>query len=200
MSATLTPPPVASPRPVTPPRAHDRFFLGAALLLLAAMFIGFAPTFYLRETFNGAPLPWWLVVHGIGQTAWFVAFAAQAGLVAGRRLAWHRWLGWATVAIAVLTIASTPIVILRSIPRGLAVGHSAVELAFVALVSALRLPFFVGMLWLAVSGRRQRDVHRRWSATEPVPHGHRSPAGVGELHLDPRRGAPGGGPVARSLR
>ena len=63
--------------------------------------------------------------HGVGQTAWFAALAAQAALVHSRRVSWHRWLGWATVAIAVLTIATTPVVILRSVPRGLAIGLTA---------------------------------------------------------------------------
>lgn len=161
MTATIAPQPVATPRPSMPPRQRDRFFLVAAVVMLLVVFAGFAPTFYLREAYGAPDLPWWLVVHGVGQTAWYVALAAQATLVAARRVSWHRWLGWATAAIAILTIVTTPLVILRSVPRGLAIGLTDIELSFVVLVNALRLPFFAAMLGLAVWRRRERDTHAR---------------------------------------
>lgn len=161
MTATMTPHPVAQARPTVPARARDRFYLAAALVMLVVVFAGFAPTFFLREAFGGPELPWWLVWHGVGQTAWFAALAAQAALVHSRRVSWHRWLGWATVAIAVLTIATTPVVILRSVPRGLAIGLTAIEVSFVVMVNVLRLPFFTAMLGLAVWKRRQRETHAR---------------------------------------
>ncbi|MBK6844881.1 MAG: hypothetical protein IPG88_21700 [Gemmatimonadetes bacterium] len=76
-------------------------------------------------------------------------------------MSWHRWLGWATVAIAVPHhchhAGRDPA--LRA--RGLAIGLTAIEVSFVVLVNVLRLPFFTAMLGLAVWKRRQRETHAR---------------------------------------
>ncbi|MBK6844706.1 MAG: hypothetical protein IPG88_20790 [Gemmatimonadetes bacterium] len=156
----MTPHPASQARPTVPARARDRFYLAAALVMLVVVFAGFAPTFFLREAFGGPELPWWLVGHGVGQTAWFAALAAQAALVQSRRVSWHRWLGWATVAIAVLTIATTPVVILRSVPRGLAIGLTAIEVSFVVMVNVLACrssrPCWVSRSGNDVSARRMR--------------------------------------------
>src|SRR2546428_11041906 len=75
------------------------FFMGMALIMVASMFIGFAPTFYLRSYFrptdvSGSPdLPTYLVVHGIVLTALFLLFFVQTLLIARDAPGLHRRLG-----------------------------------------------------------------------------------------------------------
>jgi hypothetical protein len=54
-------------------------------VLLLVVIVGFSPTFYLRSAFNAPELSWRVLVHGLILTAWFLAFALQAALVARRR-------------------------------------------------------------------------------------------------------------------
>jgi hypothetical protein len=92
-----------------------KFYVGSAAVLLLIVIVGFAPTFYLRAAFGapefswrgGAPaLSWPVFVHGLILTSWFLAFALQAALVAERRTALHRTLGWAGAAIGLAVIIS----------------------------------------------------------------------------------------------
>lgn len=53
------------------------FFPAYAVLLLAAVIVGFSPTLYLRPWFTDDPLTASLAVHGIVLTAWFLLFFVQ---------------------------------------------------------------------------------------------------------------------------
>ncbi|MEQ1911584.1 MAG: hypothetical protein ABMA15_22395 [Vicinamibacterales bacterium] len=81
------------------------FFTVGSGVMLAGVLIGFAPTFFLRPAFLDSPLPLLLVVHGIVMTAWHLMLPAQSYLAETRRLRWHRPLGWASVAVAVLIMS-----------------------------------------------------------------------------------------------
>ncbi len=129
--------------------------------MLIGVLTGFAPTFFLRETFHQPALPWWIVVHGLAQSAWYVLFCIQSALIVSRRVGWHRRVGWLTVGVAVLVVATAPLVVLRSVPRGLAAGQGAIDLSFIVLSDALRIPFFAVMVGVAVVQRRKKDVHTR---------------------------------------
>ena len=113
-------------RASTAPRG--KFYVGSAAVLLLIVIVGFAPTFYLRAAFGGPEFSWrggvhelsWRVfVHGLIFTSWFLAFALQAALVAARRTALHRALGWAGAAIGLAVIIS----------GGLATPYRMAELA-----------------------------------------------------------------------
>ncbi|MCC6244401.1 MAG: hypothetical protein IT353_16280 [Gemmatimonadaceae bacterium] len=129
--------------------------------MLLGVLVGFAPTFYLRSPFNGPELPWWLLLHGVAQTAWFAVLAAQATFNALRLRSWHKWLGWTGMLIALLVLVTTPVVMIRAVPRGLAAGLTEIELGFVLMVNVLRLPFFAVMVASALHYRRTREVHAR---------------------------------------
>src|SRR5918994_4986738 len=92
---------VVSPARTHAPGAYDRaFYSGMALLMALTVFIGFAPTFYLRSYF-GAPvtvsgsvtLTPLAQVHGAVFTCWVLLFIVQTALVATRRVAVHRRMG-----------------------------------------------------------------------------------------------------------
>lgn len=102
-------------RPVWRPAARtDRaFYCAMALLLAVLVAIGFMPTFFARSASAGlGPLPAAALVHGVAGTAWVFLFAAQTALVAVRRTAWHRRLGWVVAGVSALFVASGAAVII----------------------------------------------------------------------------------------
>lgn len=81
-----------------------RFFTLVALGLIALVFTGFFRTFYFSPLFLKEPLPLLLIVHGCVMTAWYALFLLQVRLVAGRRVALHRRLGYASLGLAALVV------------------------------------------------------------------------------------------------
>ena len=71
----------------------DNYFLGVNILLLLIVLIGFAPTFYLRPLSDQEPLPFYLIIHGISCTAWFVVIVIQSLFVKNRKIAQHKFYG-----------------------------------------------------------------------------------------------------------
>ena len=87
-------------------RARSRwFFVGAAVFVLSIVFLGFAPTFYLRPLFAPhfplRPVPLYRYVHGTVMTLWYVLFLIQASLVARGRTHLHRRIGVVAALTAV---------------------------------------------------------------------------------------------------
>ncbi len=82
------------------------FFSGMTLLILFAMLLGFARTFFLRPLYPEIPAPPepFFILHGIVFTAWFVLLTAQAGLVAAGRIDLHRRCGYGGAGIAALMV------------------------------------------------------------------------------------------------
>ena len=62
-----------------------RFYVGLAVAMFAAVFLGFARSFFLRPWFPGVPAPTERIfyVHGAAFTAWCLLMVAQPLLVAG---------------------------------------------------------------------------------------------------------------------
>jgi hypothetical protein len=79
------------------------FYSGMALLFLAIVVIGFAPTWFLRGTLSTTtplkPLTPLVLLHGTLFTTWILLFVTQAGLIWARRRELHVRLGIATVAL-----------------------------------------------------------------------------------------------------
>lgn len=97
--------------------AGDRFFLIMAVVLLIITAVGFAPTFYLRFLFEGAPLTTILVVHGIFSSLWVLAFVVQVSLIHASKVGHHRRIGPMAGAIAGAMLVSG-LVLLHTIVRG----------------------------------------------------------------------------------
>ena len=85
-------------------RLDHVFFSGMTLLILAAVFVGFARTYYLAGVF-WAPLPSPIIhVHGALFSGWILLLVAQASLVSARRVDIHRQLGIAGFLLACLMV------------------------------------------------------------------------------------------------
>lgn len=158
---------------MAPPRAVARrsrslFFPGAALVMLAIMFAGFAPSFYLRFAFVASPLPVHVIIHGLIMTAWQGLYAVQAWLAHAGRISQHRRLGWLGCALAVLAFVSSIQAALLQPARLAAAGTEVPGGITLLVVSSLfgRVSFAV-LVGLAIHWRRERAIHARlmyWAA------------------------------------
>lgn len=151
-----------------PPRdtqsAERKFYTRMAILLVAVVFLGFAPSFYLRGIVPSFPRPNptltpFVIMHGLVFTAWMAVFVAQTQLVAAGRRDIHMALGKASM---VLAIAMVPIMYLTAVwqvaranqpPFSTALDWTALPLG--------AIPAFVGLVALGWSHRYNSQWHKR---------------------------------------
>jgi hypothetical protein len=86
--------PVGARAPKEAWNADAGFYLTMVLVSSAIIFVGFAPSFYLKSVIH-APPPLSLLTfsHGVVFTAWLALFITQASLIATNRGALHRRIG-----------------------------------------------------------------------------------------------------------
>lgn len=146
----------------SPARSGQRWFwLAGALFSALVVFVGFAPTFYLRPLF-GTPRPSTLnLLHGAVFSAWMVLFVVQTWLVATDRRRTHRALG---AAGAVLLVAMCVIgfrVAIESGRRGFTPDPGKISaLGFMA-VPLFDLGVFALLVVAALLLRARSDWHKR---------------------------------------
>lgn len=136
------------------PRAASRFYTGMTFALLLTVLVGFAPTFYLRGLGDAPDLAPSVWIHGAVLTGWFVALAAQAMLVATRRLKLHRQLGWIAAATGIAAVVTGVHVTLARAEAGTIMMRTV----WSNLTGALAFTVFVAM---AVVLRRDAETHKR---------------------------------------
>lgn len=88
------------------PRSERIYFTTAAILIAALAIAGFTPHYLAPNAFPGMfpPLTPLLVVHAILMAGWIAIFLIQSAIISAGRLAWHRRLGLAIIAIALLIV------------------------------------------------------------------------------------------------
>lgn len=144
--------------------AERRFYTRMALLLTLIVFLGFAPSFYLRDVVPAYPRPnptlsLSVILHGALFTLWVLVFIAQTQLVAAGRRDLHVKLGTASMALA---IALVPAMYLASVWQVARANHppfaSALDWTIVPLAA---IPAYIAMLWLGWQRRRDPQWHKR---------------------------------------
>lgn len=143
-------------------RTERLFFSGVAAALLVVVFVGFAPTYFLRDSFGSQSLTPSLHVHGSLFTAWMVLLFVQTSLIAADKTAWHRRLGVAGVALGVLMMAAGGYVAITRARAGLSIppppGLTPAAVLTLPLATLVVFPALFGAaLWF----RRHTDVHKR---------------------------------------
>lgn len=139
------------------------FFGGMGLMVLALVFAGFAPSFFLRgivEPYSPLrPIGPLVVLHGLAFTAWLVLFIVQGSLITARRHHWHRRLGLASVVLAVAMVALGLTVAVQLAARGGAPGgmHPMSWLW----ISLLDMAAFTGLVAAGYAFRHRPQVHKR---------------------------------------
>lgn len=143
-------------------RTDHRFYLAVSAGLALVVFVGFAPTYYLKGWFENEPLSLLVHVHGAVMTAWYGLFGIQVGLASTHRVALHKKLGFAGIFLAgaVVVLGTT---VSFGLARRRLVAHPestlgpfllglqlfSIVLVFIALI--------VAGVWL----RRRPDYHKR---------------------------------------
>lgn len=142
-------------------RSERRFFGVGALVALAIVFSGFAPSYYLKTYFGTPELPSALVhVHGLVMTAWFALFLVQVRLIAAHRSDLHRRIGFAGIALAALVLVVGTLTAVAAAKAGRSPPGVA-PLAFLAIPLGDMLVFAI-LFGLAVAFRRHADFHKRY--------------------------------------
>lgn len=150
--------------PVARASAERRFYCRMAIFLVAIVFLGFAPSFYLKDVVPAYPRPNptltpFVVFHGLVFTAWMLLLIAQTQLVAAGRRDLHMKLGAATVFLAVLMI---PVMYLAGVwqvaranqpPFTDPLNWTVIPLAVI--------PAFAWLVWQAWRRRREAQWHKR---------------------------------------
>jgi hypothetical protein len=158
---------LSKPAGLVLPGTYDRvFYSGMAIAMALTVFVGFAPTYYLRALW-GAPvsvtgttsLTPLAHVHGALFTGWVLLFIVQTALVASHRVALHRRLGmagaWLAAAMVVVGVSTA----IAGAARG-AAPPGVDPLAFLA-VPLFDMALFAGFVTTAILWRRHKETHKR---------------------------------------
>ncbi|MEO6716163.1 MAG: hypothetical protein ABIM50_02810 [Novosphingobium sp.] len=142
-----------------------RFYTRMAWLLVALVFIGFAPSFYLKPLGLSYPRPnppliANLLLHGTVFTAWVAIFLAQVSLVAAGRRDLHRSLGVVGFSLGVAMVPVMYITAVWQVARASQPPYTD-PLTWTA-VPLVGMPVFALVLWLGwQSTRRDLQAHKR---------------------------------------
>lgn len=87
-------------------RSERRYFTISAILVGALAAVGFTPHYLVPRAFPGLfpPLTPLLLVHAMLMAAWIVIYLVQSALISAGRVTWHKKLGLAAVAVAILIV------------------------------------------------------------------------------------------------
>ena len=143
--------------------AERRFYTRMALFLVAIVFIGFAPSFYLRGLVTvprpNPTLPLWVMLHGLLFSAWMLLLVAQTQLVSAGRRDLHMKLGTATMVLALALIPLMYLVSVWQVAR--ANQPPFTDPLNWTIVPLAPIPAFATMVWIGWSRRLQPQTHKR---------------------------------------
>ena len=138
---------------------QDRlFFSGIALLVLTAVSVGFARTYFLAGVFWAKLANIIVHVHGALFTLWIALLVAQVALVARRRTRWHMRLGIAGMFLAPLMVITGFATLIAAIKRGFVPPP---VLQIITAQDILLLCLFVFLISWAFLARRDAPTHKR---------------------------------------
>src|SRR6476659_9612672 len=125
-----------------PGRRYDHLFFSAmAVLILATVFAGFAPSYYFAGIFR-APLPSRIIhVHGAVFSCWILLLITQTSLVSAGRVDVHRRLGIAGFVLACLMVVVGVLAATNALVRG--VGRDPLAFYMVSIVDMVLFPTLV---------------------------------------------------------
>lgn len=144
--------------------AERRFYCWMAIGLVALVFLGFAPSFYLRNIVPAYPRPNpsltpFVILHGSLFTLWMLLFIAQTQLVAAGRRDIHMKLGKASMLLAVALI---PVMYLTAVWQVARANQPPFTdpLTWTIIPLAGIIPYSV-MIWNGWKHRKNAQWHKR---------------------------------------
>lgn len=144
--------------------AEHTYFVGAALLIAAIIFAGFARSYYLRAWFDTPALPPLVHVHGLVMTAWIVLFLVQTLLIARHRIALHRTLGTLGVVLAALIVVIGMATLMEAAFREVHADPNSPQAIFFLMLlcfNTVLLLLFAALVTGAILLRSRGDWHKR---------------------------------------
>ncbi|MCF2513611.1 hypothetical protein LVY65_00820 [Sphingomonas sp. G124] len=144
--------------------AERKFYSRMALLLVAVVFIGFAPSFYLRGVVPSYPrpnptLPPSVLLHGGLFTIWMLVFVAQTQLVAARKVELHMRLGKLSFLLALAIIPMMYLVAVWQVAR--ANQPPFTDPLTWTIVPLAVIPSYAILVWQGWARRSQAQWHKR---------------------------------------
>jgi uncharacterized membrane protein YozB (DUF420 family) len=142
-------------------QSESRFFLTMAIVSVSILFLGFAPSFYLKPIIQAPPpLSMLSIAHGVVGTLWMTLFIAQAAFISTGRPALHRQLGMmGALLFGVMAMLGYWTAITAG-QLGHAPPESAPPLAFMAL-PLIGMTASLLLVALALWNRSHSDWHKR---------------------------------------
>jgi hypothetical protein len=147
--------------------AKDRLFYSAmAVAMASTVFVGFAPSYYLRVfrdgsmvTVSGGPFTALVHVHGALFTGWVLLFVVQTSLVATRRVAIHRRLGVAGAVLAAAMVIVGTLTAIATAARGAA--PPGIDPLTFLVIPLFDMALFTAFVIGALVKRRDKETHKR---------------------------------------
>ncbi len=141
-----------------------RFYCRMAIMLVVLMFLGFAPSFYLRGIVPEYPrpnptLPVSVILHGLLFTLWMFVFVVQTQLVAAGRRDIHMKLGKASMFLAITMVPFMYLIGVWQVARH-NVPPFTTPLDWTSL-PLFAMPAFVILVWQGWKRRREAQWHKR---------------------------------------
>ena len=151
--------------PVGDRKASERkFYSRMALFLVGVVFIGFAPSFYLKDIVPPYPrpnptLPPSVILHGAVFTLWMLLVVVQTQLISTRRTQVHMQLGKLTVLLAILLIPVMYLTAVWQVERRTQFPLTD-PLTWTILPLTAIIPFAI-LIWQGWAHRRNAQWHKR---------------------------------------
>src|SRR5450755_4476181 len=138
-------------------RFDHLFFSAAVLLMLAAVFVGFARSYFLAGVFH-APLPSLIVhLHGAAFSCWILLLVTQTSMVSAGRVDIHRRLGIAGFLLACLMVVLGVLAATDSLAhRGTASGLDPRNFYIVPITDMM---IFAVLIFFAFRNRANPSAH-----------------------------------------
>jgi Na+-dependent bicarbonate transporter superfamily len=155
--------PVRAGRPAN--RGRERvFFGGMTLLMIGTVLLGFRQTYFPLGAKPDALASRVIQVHGTLFSLFLALFFVQVGLVAARRVRWHKSLGLWIYGLACVMIPVGVAAAADEIKRDLKTGppfYLGIDPRTFSIVSVMGMVMFGALLAASYALRRRPDAHKR---------------------------------------
>jgi hypothetical protein len=136
------------------------FYVGIAVVMAITVFVGFAPTFYLKAFAAAPPLSPLVWAHGLLFTSWIVLLVTQATLVAKDRVDLHMRLGMFGVVVGVAMVIVGVLTAITAARLGHVPPGAPPPLMFLA-IPLFAIVEFAILFGAAIALRGNSQAHKR---------------------------------------